>query len=511
MAEKVGDEPSVRARPVESKPRGSFVAYGRFVLALLALTSIFVGQLPSRVYFPFEQAALPAPGAFRRLYNVSNPTPTVSKAPPAQLAVARARLRKARIEALADVLVTRYGKWHRANRHIPGVRKLIWVGSGNKYGFGDRFRGIIHAYLCAVLTGRVLVLKWDTPFALSTIFQPAAIDTFWDGAFDGVDFPVCNHGVAVKSGECLPLNKTTVYQRVLPYGGYPNCYCSLLKPDLLESDFPTVVLRSEMAPNIKRLFQAATMDMPKLPRFAKPLVGLAQTWKLNHSKVFGKTFGPNAVDDAALFAMIFKAIFRPSGDFLHMLARQGPEVRSFIPERLFQREPHGDGVGRRGHVSIHARLGIGLGEKTKYQRRFGKLEVAMMAACMAGHAAEEADRLDLPEPQRFYLATDTAAFVAPFKWWLRGRSKGAIVVEGVGAMDKVHSNTLETGNRRDRERFLLTAADLFFLAAGDALISLPSGFSNLAAWFSGRHHTILSHELCVKERWHERPREFAGG
>lgn len=497
------------ARATEPKSRCSFVVYGRLILALLAFTSVLVGQIPTRVYFPFEQSVLPSPGALKRLEIVTNtPNTTAKSGTPAraeELARARTKLRRARIEALADVLVTRYVKWHRKNRELARVRKLIWVGSGNKYGFGDRFRGIIHAYLCAVVTGRILIIKWDEPFSLSTIFESSNIDIFWNSRIDGEEFKLCDKGVAVKGGKCKLVNETTLYEQTLPFGGLPHCYCSLNKLNLLESDLPSVVLRSEMAPNIRRLFESVLKSSRKLPPFATPLLKLAKTWKMNTTSKFGKTFGPNMVDDAKLFALIFKSMLKPSNEFLKMLSKQNSQVQSFIPRRLKARHTSKTEMK---HVSIHARLGIGLGEKTKYYSRFGNVTSELMAACMAGHAAEEADKLDLPEPQRFYLATDTSEFVKPFKYWLQSRSKNAIIVEGVGANDKVHSNTLEKGKEKDRERFLLTAKDLFFLAAGDSLISLPSGFSNLASWFSGRHHVIISYQQCLRENWLQRPIEY---
>eukprot|EP00171_Calliarthron_tuberculosum_P018828 IDg18828t1 len=69
---------------------------------------------------------------------------------------------------------------------------------------------------------------------------------------------------------------------------------------------------------------------------------------------------------------------------------------------------------------------------------------------------------------------------------------------------------MRNNSPRDRERFLLTATDLFFLSAGDALLSLPSGFANLARWLGAMPHTVVRVPRCAKELWHNNKTEFSG-
>ncbi len=120
-----------------------------------------------------------------------------------------------------------------------------------------------------------------------------------------------------------------------------------------------------------------------------------------------------------------------------------------------------------------------------------------VAGCLARCAAALADEADLREPQRVYLACDMPAFVDLFKRELRARSRCAVVAET--GRDRIHSNRMRRGSPRDRERFLLTAADLFFLSAGKAMVSLPSGFANLKRWFGEMPHRTVSIAGCLKE------------
>jgi len=331
------------------------------------------------------------------------------------------------------------------------------------------------------------------------------MDVFFNPQWDGADFKVCAQGYATIHGNCTngndPRDRNTL---ALPFGGHPACICTLDSLGILQSQLPTVVLRSEYPPSIRK-FLNAVLDQDTTQLHSR-LGTLARDWTSNnYTAKYGKNNRPTPDDDAKFFAQIFKAILRPSPQFLRFLAQQSDTVRSFIPERLFGATPN----PLRRHISIHARLGIGLNETEAYPKRFNctRKRLHLLAACMAGHAAEMADENDLHEPQRFYVATDTPGFLPVLKSELGKRSKNPIVVEGVS--EKAHSNTLTTGDERDKRIFLQTMGDIFFLAAGEGIVSLPSGFANLARWFSGKRHRSVSIRQCIREDWEKHPSEFS--
>lgn len=514
-----------------------FGGSGRAALALLALVSVLVTQLallslPARVYFPFEHMKTPPGGGLAQLPDVREALAAAQQGDGSrgtsrkEMRAMRRTLERARQDALSDVVITQYTAWHRKMRHDRNARKLIWTGLGNAYGIGDRFRGILHAYLCAVLSKRVLVIKWDDPFPLELVFRSAkGMNVFFDPMIDGPEFVVCASGVPTVDLRCA--NKTDTKLKAPLYGGHPECLCSLADLGILLEDHPVAVLRSETPPNVRK-FLTSVRKYPNLEA-SKKLLTLAKNWQGARNKLRGPA--PTSATDDLLFVLIFKSLLRPSPHFLRLLATQRAEVRSFIPERLRRppvqpRRPR-VGVTRMAggeedydppaktlrHVSVHARLGIGLNESVKYKHRFGLQKLngstEWLAACMAGHAAQMADDLDMPEPQRFYVATDTAEFTTHFKKEMRKRSPEAIVVGVVRGSERMHSSAMNAASVRDREQFLLTAADLFFLSAGDALLSLPSGFANLARWLGAIPHAVVRVPKCAKEHWHTEKTDFA--
>lgn len=456
--------------------------FGKTLLALLFLVLLTAGRLSflhvqQRVYFPFERRSR----VRREPMHVS------------QLPLKGAAAEEAFV-LLTEVIIHQYIRLHKKKRFQPHARKLIWTGNGNKYGIGDRFRGIVHAYLCAVLSERVFIIKWTEPFPLSVIFKSAAgVHVMYDPKLDGPDSRFEPEVSKSSNAEHYSQNSAGVVENATlqnPRISYfPWCNCTLTDLGLLLSANETVELRSERPPSLRRLFVSlsANSDLPA----SLSLASLVREWRES----------PGATGDDALYAQIFKSILRPSREFLRMLARQEPELRSFVPPELrYVVRIRGATVAPR-HVSVHGRVGYGLNESQKYPRRFdlnrlgGNLQ--MVAECLAEEASAVADEMDHPDPQRFYLACDTPELAKLFKAALRKRNREAVIVEAPGP--KVHSNAMQPGSLEDRERFLYAAADLFFLSAGDALVSLPSGFANLAKWFGEIPHRTLSIRQCAKK------------
>lgn len=446
------------------------------LLAALAAAALLAGyasyaRYSRRLYFPFETRSPLRPprtlAQFPHLRRNTTETATVFR-------------------HLVSVLITRYMRFHRSNRFDPSARKLIWTGKGNHFGFGDRFRGILHAYLSAVVSDRVLLIAWDEPFPLSTVFASTfGVSIFYDARLDPGRFPVAPKTDVLGAAKNPP-----------PYAGggvhsngtadLPWCDCSLKKLGILLSPHKTVVVRAEAPPSLRFLF-LAMREHAHLPT-ALALKPVMDRWRE----------ASGADGDEAIYALIFRALFRPAPPLLALLASQSSDLRRLVPAR--SRPPNGGTRREGGYVAVHARVGVGFGEAAAYPWRFDLAargaSVELVARCLAVVAASEADDADLPEPQVFYVASDTPALSAGFRAEVRRQSRDAVVLELAG--EKVHSNRMDGRSGKDKEKFILTAADLLFLSAGTRLVSLRSGFANLAKWFGEAPHRGVSIDHCVQ-------------
>lgn len=375
-------------------------------------------------------------------------------------------------DAMVLIVVQQYMRFHKANRFRPGTRKLIYTGMGNKHGLGDRFRGILHAYLCAILSERVLLLAWSDPFPLDTVFRSApGASVMFDASVD--------HGR-------LPPNEVLTTWKPLPFSrahDFPWCDCTLLSPGILLSSHRAVVIRTEATPSLRRLLLAlqAHNGVP----VARRLIPALERWaKVSHG------------NDDALYSRMFRALIRPAPALLGRLAGLHKEIGEMVPRRA---KPFRRG-GHRGFLSVHARLGYGVGEDRTYATRFNLRKkgasIRLVAKCLAAVAAKEADDVDLPDPQAFYIAGDTPELSHAFREEIDKRNRGGIVMEVGG--DRVHSSKMNATSGRDKERFIMTVVDLFFLSAGEKLVSLPSGFANLARYFGQIPHRSIRVEDCVQ-------------
>lgn len=77
------------------------------------------------------------------------------------------------LQALAD-----YSSFHSQNRHDEHARKLVWdCGKNICGGLGDRVRGLTYTLMMAVMTQRVLLLRWrDSRLSNETYLKPNIID-----------------------------------------------------------------------------------------------------------------------------------------------------------------------------------------------------------------------------------------------------------------------------------------------------------------------------------------------
>eukprot|EP00466_Bigelowiella_natans_P021108 jgi/Bigna1/144312/aug1.86_g19020 len=75
-------------------------------------------------------------------------------------------------------LLARYEQFHKENIGRPGTKYLIYSCEGDRVcgGMGDRIRGLSTILWAAVLTKRVMLIRWTSPFNITEAFSPRQID-----------------------------------------------------------------------------------------------------------------------------------------------------------------------------------------------------------------------------------------------------------------------------------------------------------------------------------------------
>eukprot|EP00171_Calliarthron_tuberculosum_P016987 IDg16987t1 len=143
------------------------------------------------------------------------------------------------------------------------------------------------------------------------------------------------------------------------------------------------------------------------------------------------------------------------------------------------------------YVSIHARLGHGIGE---YTDRFDKgYSTHFTAKCMAAMALSIAREQGI-NPPRFYLASDTGKFRRELNRALIMRDPTSVLVYGTWGVK--HIRHIDQTARGDFNIYLCTFVDLFMLSRGEAVLDMKSGFANLAIWMGSiRSRTIFKRKL----------------
>lgn len=160
----------------------------------------------------------------------------------------------------------------------------------------------------------------------------------------------------------------------------------------------------------------------------------------------------------ALFRAILRRVLPPSKKLLHAASKPR----------------------RNTYISIHARLGQGVGEEDSASTRFNTSAVAI-ATCLASRA----HRISVASGLRHvYLATDTPSFHVLFR---EAAHPSLRHMSGMKNRAPQHFTDISS-----RDMFMLTYRELVLLGSGRHLISTRSGFSSLAfAFGSAWTHTRL--------------------
>lgn len=374
------------------------------------------------------------------------------------------------IRDLTNDLLAKYMQFHRHNRFKPNARKLIHTGNGNWAGMGDRFRGLFSSFYLAILTRRVLLIDWRDPFPINLLFESAkGVSVMYDPRFDLGPLPVTPRWEQDKDHDFILLSTT---EKPVPI-----CNCSFQKPGILLSSERTVFVRDENWPEMRQFMN--TLSKHRSLSTARQLSSIFQS-------------RTNWIGFQSHY--MFRALLRASPELISRLASMRRDLLDIVPPRL--RAQHQG--SRDGFISVHARIGHGVGEgwRPRFDVAVEGVKIEQAAVCLAMEAAKQADNAKLPRPQTFYLATDTPEMIRLFGKEIVRRSRGARV-KVMGA-NVVHSSLMTEPSQTNKNAFLNTGVELFFLSAGDRLVSLPSGFANLAACLGDMPHVVISREECKR-------------
>lgn len=355
------------------------------------------------------------------------------------------------LDALSQILIERYVTWHQAivskvrngELDASSVRILVFVGNEGRHGLGDRLRGLLFAYFAAVFSDRLLLIHWQDPFPLSTVFVNSLRSNF---TYDESLFPC-------PSGANGQPDKSSVKR------------ATLLDMDLFTDHHKMVLLECEPRPLFEDIFKIVR-------RFPK----LSSSIELKKILPLPKRPQPHQ-----FFPLVFKALFRPSAELRKMMTETIDEQNRFNPTRIWKQGPLRRIDTGKPFISIHARLGFGVGEYTKrFKDQMLGLSMESVAKCMAAKAMRLAREEGLTDPPRFYLATDTVQFRLLLKRALLRMHSRAKVMYGTWSMKHVKRMVGKTPN--DLQLFRYTFMDIYILSKGRAILKSRSGFPTLAVW-----------------------------
>lgn len=360
------------------------------------------------------------------------------------------------LDDLNEVFIEDYVPWHNATVHLvrskqldgSRVRTLVYSGNNGEHGLGDLFRGILSAYITAVFSNRILLLDLRNPFPIETIFlnSDRSNFTYDESLFSSPEFSTSNREQLTVKG---PSN--------------------ILDMDKYLGDETQVFMKVEPRPNIHLIFQ------------------IAEKYPSLRTSVKLRTVEPTLnVHPKYIYSLIFRALFQPSDEMLQMI----DTVTSDYPIVDMSKD----------FVSLHVRLGSGVGENIKRFTSFmNGRTLNSIADCLARKALRYARASKLSRQPRFYLATDTHEFRRAFSDSVRKLDESAVVM--YGPWQPRHTRSLSTSGESDLQEFRQTFLDLFFLSRGKSMLKGRSGFPNLAVWMGSisnqKQYNI--NKDCLKE------------
>lgn len=361
------------------------------------------------------------------------------------------------LKKLKHIIVDDYITWHAATlrsvylgfQRPEHVRSLIFRG-GNEV--SDRISGILHAYFCALMSRRVLLIEMNDPFPLSTAFILGALNTNF--TYDPDLFYSDSYELSVSTHHAEHLRH-------------------VLGPH------PSVVLRAGHEPSMKFLLHDVPRYYPEL-RYSRSINKLKPFHVEPSERVF--------------FPLVFRALFRASPELrikIMLLLGLSPKLQlpwiRHVQRRAFTKAMH---FAQEPYVSIHARLA----PHVRGRYHMGH-PIEYTARCMAVIAMNTAQKQGI-DPPRFYLASDNSNFKIALNVALKRLHGNSSLVYGTWEVKPLSHITNESEG--DYNSFICTFVDLFMLSRGDAIVNMKSGFASLAVWMGSiSWQEIFTYDECA--------------
>jgi len=335
---------------------------------------------------------------------------------------------------LQETYITRYVPWHaktlrkvrRGDIKGRDVRVLLVQG---KEGIGDRIRAIIHGYFLAVLSERVLLIDWEMPFPLDSVFSN---NFTHDKNFFG-------------------MGSSSDYHTLRDFGNLAR------HTDLsaVLDDKKWVMLRKETRPDLRFMIQNMIHYYPNITALRRTANLLPEP----------------AQED--FYPLIFQALFKLT-----------PQFRTRIVRFVRINELDSPFVG------IHLRLGWDTGEADTTKRFATNMTLEEIANCTADAALQMARARNI-NPPRFFLATDTSEIRYEVRKAILRKTNGTgKVIYGKWALG--HIRQLLPLLKDDWDTFMNMFVDLVLLSQANSLVFMKSGFPKIARWMGAvrSHYTF---------------------
>ncbi len=162
-------------------------------------------------------------------------------------------------------------------------------------------------------------------------------------------------------------------------------------------------------------------------------------------------------DEVAPF--ILKAIFTPS---------------NLLLKRVSAMMYHSKG----SYLSLHARIGHGLRENhDRFNFRRHNMTLEQYSSCLEKMAVKKAKSLNI---SHFFIASDTRKAKKLLKLGIAKRFPGADV--HISAINAIHASRIKSKTEKHFEEYLQCFVDIGLLSLGRSMLSIKSGFSNVAIW-----------------------------
>lgn len=356
------------------------------------------------------------------------------------------------VSLVNTTLIRSYITWHSATRtriesayangkpvYVPLL--VVRTDISLTHGVGDRIRALVHAYMCALLSRRLLLIQWTKPVSLSHVFQLGLHTNF---TYDEDVFKT-----RLKEDGRLDA-------RVIQGNYIYRMHDARLQQQ-------TLFLDSVPRPNTTLWFNA--------PKYMTE----------RHAEL--RMIRGVPMKEWQIVPMILRALLIPT----HAL-------RLHIAHALRDLHVHNGNATESGYVSVHARLGYGLDEVSKDSQRFNLSRHGLHLHSIANCLTRKAISLTHTHKMHpvFYLATDTPNFRPHFI--RRVTEAGGRVVRGVEEREVRHIRDVD-----DARGMMDAFVDVFLLARGKAVVCLRSGFADLAVWMGAVEYVdVVGYDECRK-------------